>query len=373
MDKLLTHQSALIELIYQFVNDDNAPQQFLNYLVDELGFHGGNIAIQNTRSLAVSEKLTAGISADPTYQSEHLRRNINSVDIWAKQLLQNPNQGQFLADHQMVDRAVFDTSEVKAFLDPFEVGAAIGAHWQMHGDEVFRLSLLNHVSLGLISQQQQALLNSLSPHLTRALKFRMQFEFNELKSHVFQQLESHNQSVAIVSVAGQVLAFNTCFDSHATQQKILVVKNDKLQFKNPAAQQVFSRYLQQLHFDTIATTPDCSLTLASGDNDANYLATFTPILLQNTFSFLGLQQVLVFKMAPEYIRLTDKRPRLMSQTGLSPVELETGLMLAQGNCIKQIARSCNKSEHTVRTQVKKIQRKLGVSSQAEIVAHLFKL
>ena len=53
--------------------------------------------------------------------------------------------------------------------------------------------------------------------------------------------------------------------------------------------------------------------------------------------------------------------------GLTPAESRVALWLAEGKTVPAIARDSGRAERSVRTHVKRIHRKLGVSRRAQLV------
>ncbi len=58
---------------------------------------------------------------------------------------------------------------------------------------------------------------------------------------------------------------------------------------------------------------------------------------------------------------------LVSVYGLTPSEAQVSISLANGHIIDEIAKSSNHSAHTIRSQLKSVFRKTGVSRQSELV------
>ena len=54
-------------------------------------------------------------------------------------------------------------------------------------------------------------------------------------------------------------------------------------------------------------------------------------------------------------------------TGLTPAQSHVAVMLADGNTVRDIALKMGVKENTVRTHIKRIRRRLGVSTQAQVV------
>ena len=60
-------------------------------------------------------------------------------------------------------------------------------------------------------------------------------------------------------------------------------------------------------------------------------------------------------------------PNLVSVYGLSPSEAQVAISMANGHSIEEIANSSNHSVHTIRSQLKSIFRKTGVTRQSELI------
>ena len=64
------------------------------------------------------------------------------------------------------------------------------------------------------------------------------------------------------------------------------------------------------------------------------------------------------------------RPRASGPQGLSPRELEVGLLIAQGKSNRAISEALTVGERTVETHASAILNKLGLASRAELIAHM---
>ena len=58
---------------------------------------------------------------------------------------------------------------------------------------------------------------------------------------------------------------------------------------------------------------------------------------------------------------------LVSVYNLTPSEAQVAISLANGHSIEEIASSSNHSAHTIRSQLKSVFRKTGVSRQSELI------
>jgi DNA-binding CsgD family transcriptional regulator len=58
---------------------------------------------------------------------------------------------------------------------------------------------------------------------------------------------------------------------------------------------------------------------------------------------------------------------LVSVYSLTPSEAQVAISLANGHSIDEIADSSNHSSHTIRSQLKSVFRKTGVSRQSELI------
>jgi DNA-binding CsgD family transcriptional regulator len=184
-----------------------------------------------------------------------------------------------------------------------------------------------------------------------------------------QSLDNHidgsDRCIALISTNARVCKLNTAFEIFVSKQKSILLSTNTLRFRDVSLQQHFELLLTQTKIDALTMKQDYQFIIPSGDDDADYQATLAPISNSE-----GEHQLLM-SISPVSIRLSDKFEQLLIQTALTPSELDVIYKLSKNMKSNDIAKIKDRSVHTIRTQIKSIQRKLGVNTQAAAISKIY--
>ena len=347
--------------------EPDALSWLLEFFSENTYFHGGALTIHNTKTLEPIRRLSSGVLADPQYLKEYNDDEVYRLDIWSQSLTAIGKQAQFVADHQVLTRDEFNKSELKNFTDKYDVYSATAANWQLPNNQTLRISFQKNSFYGLFNEEELSFLNSLAHHIGRAIEINLKFQLNNSYSSLANHLECSDQCIALIYTSALICNSSAPFETFIEKQKSVVVTNSILRFKDTKIQQHFELLLTQVKYNILNVQKDFTFIIPSGDDDANYQATFVPI--RNS---IGEDHILI-TINPISIRLSDKFERLLTQTTLTPSELNVIYKLSKNLTLNDIAKIKNRSVHTIRTQIKSIQYKLGVNTQAAIISKVFQL
>ncbi|MFT4721178.1 MAG: DNA-binding CsgD family transcriptional regulator [Candidatus Azotimanducaceae bacterium] len=190
-----------------------------------------------------------------------------------------------------------------------------------------------------------------------------------INSNSHQSLVDHidgsDRCSALISTTGRVCQLNTAFRVFVSKQKSIVVRTNTLRFKAVSLQRHFELLLAQTKIDALTVKKDYKFTIPSGDDDADYQATLAPT--GNSES----EYQLLMTISPISIRLSDNFEQLLMHTALTPSELDVIYKLSKNMTSNDIAKIKDRSVHTIRTQIKSVQRKLGVNTQAAAISKIY--
>jgi DNA-binding CsgD family transcriptional regulator len=188
-------------------------------------------------------------------------------------------------------------------------------------------------------------------------------------SNSYQELDDHidgsDRCIALISTTARICKLNTAFEIFVSKQKSIVESTSTLRFKDASLQQHFELLLAQTKLDALTMKKDYEFIIPSDDDDADYRATLAPIRNSE-----GEYQLLM-TISPTSIRLSDKFEQILMQTRLTPSELDVIYKLSKNMKSNEIAKIKDRSVHTIRTQIKSIQRKLGVNTQAAAISKIY--
>lgn len=173
---------------------------------------------------------------------------------------------------------------------------------------------------------------------------------------ILQTFEQLNLPAAVIQHDRRILQLNPCFEKIRSQ---FIVSTDKMEFSNKTAQRHFIQALANLKaINTHNIRPHFSIAATNGQPAA------TVRLLP-----VGSSLVVVILKLVGTIEVTSV-DSLRDAFGLTPAEAKVAAHCAAGLRVWQVAERLGTSKETVRNQLKRIFRKIGVSSQSQLVSLL---
>jgi len=361
--------NELVELIYQSATEPDAFEWLLNFIIENTYLHSGSITIQDTENFQVSKRVSVGVLKDEQFNSDYLSLNKND-DCWSLGLIKNKTPSIFFPDHKIVERSVFNKSRLKPLVQQYDISAGTGAHWLLPNNKTVRFIFHKNQAAELFNQEELIFLNSLSRHISRAISINQKLQASQCKASLVDHIERNNQCVALISLKGKVISSNRVFERFIENRGLLQLADNYITFKMLDTQKMFERCLLQVKYLFAQSNAKQSFIIASNDGDADFQCVLTPLISKEYQFDLSESVKVLLTIEPLAVRISDKSPQIIAQTHVTPTELELCIQLARGLSIKEISQSKSRSENTVRTQVKSIQRKFGVKSQAGIVSKI---
>jgi len=361
--------NELIEIIYQSATEPEAFEWLLDFIIENTYLHSGSITIQDTENFQVSKRISVGVVKDKQFKSDYLSLDEND-DCWSLGLIKNKMPSIFFPDHKIVDRSIYIKSKLKPLLQQYDIAAGTGAHWLLPNNKTVRFIFHKNQAAELFNQDELTFLNSLSRHISRAISINQKLQASQHKASLVDHIERNNQCVALISLKGKVISSSSVFEQFIENRGLLQLSDNHVFFKMLDTQKMFENCLLQVKYLFAQSNAKQSFVIASNDNDADFQCVLTPLINKDYQFDLSESVKVVLTIEPLAVRISDKSPQIIAQTNVTPTELEICIQLARGLSIKEISQNKCRSENTVRTQVKSIQRKFSVNSQAGIVSKI---
>jgi DNA-binding CsgD family transcriptional regulator len=326
---------------------------------------GTTLTIHNTEALDPIKRFSTGVLKDSQYVQEYKNDEIYKFDICSQALTKLNKQDFFVADHQAVTRRELDTSKLKWVIDRYDIYSATVACWHLPKNKTLIVSFQKNTTDGLFEEDEMSFLNSLAVHIGRAIEISFKLSANNAYQSLDDHIDGSNRCIALISTTARVCKLNTAFEIFVSKQKLIVVSTNTLRFMDVSLQQHFELLIAQTKFDVLTMKKDYKFIIPSGDDDADYQATLVPIRNSE-----GEYQLLM-TISPLFIRLSDKFEQLLKKTALTLSELDVIYKLSKNMTPNDIAKIKDRSVHTIRTQIKSVQRKLGVNTQAAVISVIY--
>jgi DNA-binding CsgD family transcriptional regulator len=295
------------------------------------------------------------------------------IDPFYELSVQTVPVGVASADHLMIpDRQAleahcgdFFTGYMQKY-DHYHIG---GAHLFREAGRAGAIAIQRGRAQGPWSNAELQVLTDLAPHFQRA--FRIHREFTRLRvqeSAVHAMLDQLVMGLVLLDVKGRVTYRNPVADSIIEAHPALRLRNEMLVISDKASADNYARLVAEAAKAQAGPDAGGMLGVRHAGRRFPLPLLITPLNHLELFSAMSLQTaaVAVFMTDPEHGQ--SIAPDLLSETyGLTPAEASVAVALANGMSIKEVAQAYGTSPNTVRSQLKAIFRKTGVSRQVDLV------
>jgi DNA-binding CsgD family transcriptional regulator/PAS domain-containing protein len=233
------------------------------------------------------------------------------------------------------------------------------------------IAILRDKMAGEWSDGELRVIDEVLPHLKRALNIYSEFTHLRLKQDaLLKGLDRLVIGLILYDHNGKTVYINPTAQAIIEQHPALRLQDGDLFLTNPEDEKALRKTIS----DTAQIDPDDSWkqSVAIGITHPD-VASPLPILVTPMHAHL-ITSDLDYDGARVAVFLSD--PNLqqpisidspMSVYKLTPSEAQVSISLANGHIIDEIAKQSNHSAHTIRSQLKSVFRKTGVSRQSELV------
>ena len=233
------------------------------------------------------------------------------------------------------------------------------------------IAILRDEDAGEWSKGELRVLDEVLPHLKRALNIYSEFTHLRLRQDaLLKSLDRLVIGLILYDHKAQPVYINPTAETIIEQHPALQLQNGDLLLTNPEEE----KKLRKTISDTAAIDPDDSwkqsVAIGITHPDAE---TLLPILVTPMHAHL-ITSDLDYQGAKVAVFLSDPNLQqpisvdsLVSVYNLTPSEAQVSISIANGHSIDVIANQSNHSAHTIRSQLKSVFRKTGVSRQSELI------
>ena len=233
------------------------------------------------------------------------------------------------------------------------------------------IAILRDEKSGVWSDGELRVINEILPHLARALNIHSEFTHLRLKQDaLLKGLDRLVIGLILYDRNARLVYINPTAKAIIDQHPALKLQDGDLFLINPED----AKNLRQTIVDTAKIDPDDSwkqsvaIGITHPHTEAPLPLLVTPMHDNLITSDLNYEEakVAVFLSDPN-LQQPISIESLISVYNLTPTEARVSISLANGHSIDQIAKSSNHSTHTIRSQLKSVFRKTGVSRQSELI------
>ncbi len=245
------------------------------------------------------------------------------------------------------------------FLRPIGFGWCVGTSIRSPCGDTLVFSIEKRHAKGPVPRSVAGELDQLRPHLARAslLSGRIGLERARATVAAFEML---GLPAVVMTSRGKALAVNSAMAAYSTE--IRIGARDEVQFVNSAAQAVLTGTIEGRRGQA-----GCSIPVP-GVAEAPFVAHVLPLRGAGLDVFTGATSLLY--VTPVSQQNPPAAELLQALFDLTPAEARVAGLIAAGHTIDSITSTLSVTSNTVRTQLKSIFNKTGVSRQAELASLL---
>ena len=264
-----------------------------------------------------------------------------------------------------------DSELYKNWMEPngiFHVGGAQFVDTETHKAG---LAILRDKESGVWSEGEIRVIDEILPHLRRALNIHSEFTHLRLKQDaLLKGLDRLVIGLVLYDRHAMPVYINPTAKAIIKTHPALQLQDEQLMLTNPDD----DKHLRRTILETAEIDPDDSwkqsvaIGLTHPDVEAPLPLLVTPMHAHMITSDLDYEgaQVAVFLSDPN-LQQPISVDSLVAVYNLTPSEAQVAISLANGHSIDEIANTSHHSAHTIRSQLKSVFRKTGVSRQSELI------
>jgi len=252
--------------------------------------------------------------------------------------------------------------------DIYHVGGAQFVDTETHKAGI---AILRDEKAGVWGDGEMRVIDEILPHLRRALNIHSEFTHLRLKQDaLLQGLDRLVIGLILYDNNAQPVYINPTAQAIMEGHPAMQLQDGDLILTNPEDE----KNLRKTILETAAIDPDDSwkqsvaIGITHPDVEAPLPILVTPMhahLITSDLDYDGAK-VAVFLSDPN-LQQPISIDNLVSVYSLTPSEAQVAISLANGHSIDEIAESSHHSAHTIRSQLKSVFRKTGVSRQSELI------
>ncbi|WP_117193159.1 helix-turn-helix transcriptional regulator [Rhizobium terrae] len=344
-------QDELIDLIYGTVFSDRGWQPFLDRLNASMSFGKTSLLLHDASTRAGAFPISSGYDL---HEITAYAQYFASINPWMpKAAIRRVGVG-ITSDDMYHPRELQKTEFYNDYLKASGLAGGAGVTIAREKGRSFILtSLMSERDLHR-SKEYAALMTTLAPHLRRA------FDYQQKQYRDGLQSQARNRLLDIAGVGLLVCGGNAKVITMNETASLLLNQSCGIRVSATGKICVFDESLQHMLEHNRAPTTQASYDVLFEKNGRAFRITALWLNSSDIFEFLhGPSVALVVK--PVMADLAE------GAFGLSAAEAEVATAVIDGMSLSEIADSRQVSKETVRTQLKVVFRKLGISGQLELV------
>jgi DNA-binding CsgD family transcriptional regulator len=267
----------------------------------------------------------------------------------------------------LADLDIFTADEHKAdpiynaYLRPAGIGYTAGTVLPVPSGDILVFDVSRRTEAGPFERATLDRLDKLRPHLARSALISARLGLNFARGAV-EALALLGLPAAVLARDGRVLSINAPFAA-LPESRIAIGARDRIGFADKGADTLLKEALARGGSDA---APDVrSIPIAATDAAPAFVAHVTPVRRSALDLFGGSLALLI--LTPVEAPEAPLRQVLTALFDLTPAEAHVARLLAGGHTVESAAETLVVARETVRSHLKRVLAKTGVTRQADLV------
>ena len=347
-----------IDLIYEAAFLPEFWTNVLDVMAQGAAAHGTALFNASTRANRALASASLADLSEKMLKEGWIHRNSR-----AERLLKVDHHG-FVDEAAHVSEEEFDREPIfREVMRPLGYGFGASTFINAPSGDRIVFAVEKKASTGSVSAEAIAYLDQLRPHLARAAMISSRLEFERINAAV-EALQLSGLPSAVLNGDGKVLGANTLLEQLSPQ--VLIAGADQVRFGHAAANSLLSDALKKGKGH--GRQGSCSFALPKIDKQLPAVAHLLPISGNARDVFAHAAAFLI--VSPVDRTKVPGAETIQGLFDLTPAEAKVTRLLALGRDVSTVASELTVSTGTVRTQVKAILSKAGMTRQTDLVAAL---
>ena len=249
------------------------------------------------------------------------------------------------------------------FLRPIGIGSTMGHVVQEPSGHLIIFDILRRDTVGGFTPEDVGTMNAVKADLARAALMSSRLAFKEAEN-ITKTLESLGLPALVVGERGLVISHNSLLATLGT--RVRIGARDRMSLSDSRSDKILQACLDELSIVSVAPTQ--SIPVAATEDAPPLVIHILPVKRDARDIFAKASYVLIFTTVG-----TTRAPDLRVLSGLfdlTPGEAKVAREVAMGHSLDEISRRTNLTLSSVRTYLKLIFSKTGVTRQAELATLL---
>lgn len=363
-------EGQLIARLYEGVGTGQFFQRFMEQVSQVLDLRSGSIGISNLATREIKGGWPWNI--EPLYLAIYVASDLANKDRLLQHVIQSPPGRFYAIEADLPDaRAYQRESEVyQTWASPQGIRDVAMALLLRDGDWVGFVVCHRREEQGAFAAEELALLNRLLPHLQRGLEMhRGLVDVSDHQQSISRWMSLFKPPAMLFDEKFEITHMNLAAERFLERQSCLQVQDARLDLGDPVMNsQVGFQVMAAIKFALGQYNLEPEIVKIDQPPDQPFSLIFLP-LRDSGNQVVTAASALVFVYAEDHTAPVSLAP-LQEVFGLTTAERTLCEALTQGETLAQVAQRENKSKETLRTQLRRIFRKLDVNTQTELVVTL---